>query len=502
MTLPIRYSKLDYLPRRLRLPVVVHLHGHLEERIASLVEFRTALLRGRLPDAADVRWPSAVLLTTALDSLSRSGVVPLCKGRPELTDEVLLTLLESVVASERFMEAACAHFLSLAITERATREGILLPPNVVSNAEVCASHGRRLFDAETLEKVRRDARALAAEMACKKLSVHLSDRARRADAIRELGLLLDDVAPRGWDWSHVGLHLLAGADTGRIRAVLGRLRQLHGLVAAIGRSQHAPHRAESAIFERVSGPMRRPVVRLDKRIPYFAPDLRGVERADDVARMLPCEAASLLHPQLRLVWHARRAERALLCYRAEGSGLIETEEGFNDGETVKRRPGERGPMLVCLDTSGSMAGSAALLAQAVVLHLALVAHEEGRGCHVFSFSGPGDVVEHDLGFDADAIEHLLAFLLLTFEGGTDVSEPLRRALDLYDEKRWRNADVLIVSDGAFEAPNEILARLRRERSATGLRVHGLLIGNYSADAMSEICSHVHRLSDWVNQDRS
>jgi uncharacterized protein with von Willebrand factor type A (vWA) domain len=339
-------------------------------------------------------------------------------------------------------------------------------------------------------------------MACEKSRVHFSDWAERAEAIRELGLLLDQMAPAGWDHSHVALHALGKTDMVRVRGVLSKLRQLKEMVVSLGRRLHSPLRPESQIFERVSGPMRRPVVRPEKRIPYFEPDIRGVERTDDVARMLPCEAASLLHPQLRLVWHARRAERALLCYRAEGSGPVETEEEFNDGEVVKRRPGDRGPVLVCMDTSGSMNGPAGLLAQAVVLHVALVAHDEGRPCHVFSFSGPGDVVEHDLAFDADGMEHVLAFLLLAFQGGTDVSEPLRRALDLHDDRKWRNADVLMVSDGAFGVPTEIAARVGHERDSAGLRVHGLLIGPNTSDAMAALCTHVHRLRDWVNEERS
>jgi uncharacterized protein with von Willebrand factor type A (vWA) domain len=209
----------------------------------------------------------------------------------------------------------------------------------------------------------------------------------------------------------------------------------------------------------------------------------------------------LLHPQLRLVWHARRAERALLCYRAQGSGPITVEEQTDDGETQKRSKSDRGPVIVCMDTSGSMAGSAATLAQALVLHVALVAHEEGRRCHVFSFSGPGDVVEHTLGFDAEGIEGVLTFLLLSFSGGTDVSEPIRRALDKHEEVHWRNADLLIVSDGEFAPPHTLVPRLRKEKASTGLRAHGVLLGTQET-ALGSFCDEVHRMRDWVNEERS
>jgi len=37
-----------------------------------------------------------------------------------------------------------------------------------------------------------------------------------------------------------------------------------------------------------------------------------------ISRMLPSELVFLGHPQLKMLWHARRAEKALLTYRVEG----------------------------------------------------------------------------------------------------------------------------------------------------------------------------------------
>ena len=49
-------------------------------------------------------------------------------------------------------------------------------------------------------------------------------------------------------------------------------------------------------------------------IPDMPGETRGIRRSDRIARMLPAEAMLLGHPRLRLVWHARRAERTLLSY--------------------------------------------------------------------------------------------------------------------------------------------------------------------------------------------
>jgi uncharacterized protein with von Willebrand factor type A (vWA) domain len=209
----------------------------------------------------------------------------------------------------------------------------------------------------------------------------------------------------------------------------------------------------------------------------------------------------LLHPTLRLAWHARRAENALLSYDAiaEAETVVRRTRETNVPGTVECSRRERGPILVCLDTSGSMQGEIGLLAKAIVLHTMLVAHDEDRRCHVFSFSGPGDVIEHEITPNAEGIEDLLAFVLLDFAGGTDVSEPLRRALAKHAEEEWKNADILLVSDGEHDSPPEIFAAIEERRETTSLRIHGVLVSPHESPAMNMLCNPVHHIAKWATK---
>lgn len=72
--------------------------------------------------------------------------------------------------------------------------------------------------------------------------------------------------------------------------------------------------------------------------------------------MLPAEASMLGHPQLRLLWHARRAERALMTYRVEGIEIERTlveREVLQEAEQKRPRP-QRGPIISVINTPGSM----------------------------------------------------------------------------------------------------------------------------------------------------
>jgi uncharacterized protein with von Willebrand factor type A (vWA) domain len=153
-------------------------------------------------------------------------------------------------------------------------------------------------------------------------------------------------------------------------------------------------------------------------------------------------------------------------------------------------------MLVCVDTSGSMQGGPEAVAKAVVLEAARTAHAQGRACHVFAFSGPGDVVDMPLSLDLDGVERLTRFVGQTFGGGTDVSGPLERVLEKLAEREWALADLLLVSDGEFGATPEVVAAVARAKDERGLRVQGVLVGDRETIGLLQLADDVFWVRDW------
>jgi uncharacterized protein with von Willebrand factor type A (vWA) domain len=215
--------------------------------------------------------------------------------------------------------------------------------------------------------------------------------------------------------------------------------------------------------------------------------------------MLASEAALLGHPKLRLLWHARRAERALLTYRLEGleveRQLVET---FSQERVEKQTPRpERGPILVVLDTSGSMIGLPELVAKALTLEAMRTAHQERRRCYLYLYSGAGDIVEQELDLSEKGIGGLLDFLGYTFGGGNDETGVLKRVLGRLKEEAWRRADVMFVSDGIWPVPRDMLDAVS-EAKKTGTRFHGVQIGTYGQSGLHSVCDPVHNFRDWAN----
>jgi len=454
--------------------------GTLAERAEGVRALRSSLGRGEVPSVEESDWPSAPVRKEVFDWLKRSGLASRCAESAALADEVTLSVLDQAAAAERYTDAEASRLLAeLREIEAARRERV--------------EHD----ESEAREK----AEAAAAKQAADVLASQWGERLRAWTAIEEVFGELGGMCGLGWDLSRTVLRHTGWQDAKRLADLLKRLPQIQDVVRQLGRMQSAEKAEETPILERLFGPVRRAPAELrDVDTPAVPHDTHGVERSGEIARMLPSEAILFLRPKLRMLWHAKRAERALATYRVRGvdqERFIADDTGTEarDAERRKKKQ-ERGPIIVCLDTSGSMQGSPETIAKAVTLEAVRIATAEKRECFLYAFSGPTQVAEFDLSTKRGGIQALLEFLGCSFHGGTDIAEPMGRALKRVESAKWSRADLIVVSDGEFPVPSETTSAVASARKSLHLRVHGLLIGAGHSSAMSAMCDPVHVFKDW------
>jgi uncharacterized protein with von Willebrand factor type A (vWA) domain len=486
-----RYAFLDDCPENLLSEVVTLPIGSLPERVAGVRRWRDALLAGQLPSPGG--WPPSEIGTPALKALSELGLVRFCKDQPELVDALLKDVLASFIRGADVLRSDVASRL---------RELEELQRIKLSNEE-SARHPRREkrpvhLDEATLRALRQQAEREAAEKprdADATMVAAWGDRARAwaeiADVFGDLGELMG----RGWDMSLGILRQTGWHDLLRLQALVKQLPELREIVRSLGRLRSSSD--ESSVAETILLPVRRlEEERVEVRTPHIPAETRGVERSGEIARMLPIEASMLGHPKLRFLWHARRAERALLTYRVEG---IETERVWveREAQIEGRKPRlERGPIVAVIDTSGSMHGLPELVAKALVLETLRTAHSEKRRCFLYAYSGPTQVLEHELALSTEGIGNLLAFLGLSFGGGNDETSVMARVIARLDAESWKKADVIWVSDGEWPTPAGLVASAQHARDA-GARFHGVQIGNRGKSGLHAICDPVHVFESWT-----
>lgn len=449
-----RLAALDELPRTLWLGALTQAQGRLEPRLSVLVALRAALIGGCVPPATDWCWPVPELVGVLCETFAELDLPAYCTGRQELTDVVVQSLLFHLDLIPDYRDRGASE-------ARATR------------------------------------------MAIEAFGSDWQNRRGQMDELMEVfGKLPDDGKNARWDLLPGLLKSEGWREVLRIRRLLERLPELAECIRRLGRARPSEERddASRSQVEVMDSAVARRTEQRTVRVPDMPGETRGVHRADRIARMLPAESVLLGHPALRLVWHARRAERTLLCYEDDDRM---TEVRHIDAPVLRPRPDpqpdrrlEMGPLLVCVDTSGSMQGGAGEVAKAVVLEAVRTAHTQGRACHVFAFGGAGEVVDMQIGVDADGIGRLIHFLGQGFRGGTDICGPLEKSIACLEQAAWQMADLLIASDGEFGATPELVARLDDAKRALGLRVQGVLIGDRETIGFLEVADHIHPVRDW------
>ena len=180
--------------------------------------------------------------------------------------------------------------------------------------------------------------------------------------------------------------------------------------------------------------------------PAYKGEIAGLRLSDSLLDALPSELALYNNPSTRQIFKMKYAQKQLLSYlytrNIEYQKTHEELEEVEVGETIEHK----GPMIICVDTSGSMHGTPERVAKTVAFALAQKSLEEERGCYLISFSTGIETMDLSSFNSIDGITNLVKFLRMSFNGGTDANPALNHSVKLLEEKEWKNADVLMISD--------------------------------------------------------
>jgi len=208
-------------------------------------------------------------------------------------------------------------------------------------------------------------------------------------------------------------------------------------------------------------------------------EVHGTHRSDDVMRVLPSELLNLEDETLETLFYARLLEKNLLSYELQGVTFTNGEET----ETSKKRTG---PVVACLDTSGSMQGTPLLKAKALLLAIANILKQEDRSLHVLLFGSAGEIREFSMAGQNDSVG-LLKFLQQGFGGGTDFETPLKHAFEIIaSQKDYKKADVLMISDGDCSLSPVFTGTVKLQKEILNCMVYSVLCADSRVeDAFSD-----------------
>lgn len=230
-----------------------------------------------------------------------------------------------------------------------------------------------------------------------------------------------------------------------------------------------------AMAERLRTPEMRELASIIGRMKRFALGVKAtrvndvpheafdVEAGNDIRRVLKAEFALLATPATSYEFYRKYTDKELLQFKMRG-----TEEVG------------KGPIVMCIDKSGSMGGQPFHWALAVAEALRRFAQEEERDMYVLFFGNNNDRVRFDFPNGSAPFEKVLTFLGTVANGGTQfdgvLTEALDKASNAFDGDGKGKADIVFLTDGMAHLDDSWIEGFNKERERVGVRVYSVYIG--------------------------
>lgn len=210
-------------------------------------------------------------------------------------------------------------------------------------------------------------------------------------------------------------------------------------------------------------------------------EIVGIELGRDLENVIPQELALLSDSDVALLFDLKYVENRLMCFSKQGYKTEIFEENIQ--ETVSVVDDEKmGPIIICVDTSGSMSGAPENIAKALTLSLSSRAVSQKRKCYLINFSTSIDTLDLT---PPKGIQDLIDFLKMSFHGGTDVAPALYEGVRMMLEADYKKADLLVISDFVLHGlSSDIVSQCKRQKQEDN-RFFALSIGSFGTQRVDD-----------------
>ena len=195
--------------------------------------------------------------------------------------------------------------------------------------------------------------------------------------------------------------------------------------------------------------------------------ISGITLGDSLSYVLPEELLRLGDPDFEILFNLKILNRELLSFDFNRVAGVFENAGTGTGDKSEK---QGGPVIVCVDTSGSMKGEAEDYAKAVALVVAFKCMEAGRQCYIINFAVEMEAIYVDPENRDTSLDHLNSFLKRSLRGGTSIdSAMLEVSRVVRTDERFARADLLCVTDGKYLYSEETLREIKNNKENCGTR---------------------------------
>ena len=280
---------------------------------------------------------------------------------------------------------------------------------------------------------------------------------------QQQSLLYDNPLSRQQNVKHrIGIGRKDYEERKKIKQVVFRYPQLAEIIRRIGREQEADDEEQDITL---SSPV--PILLKHARTRQ---EIDGVTTGNNLSALLPLEYALMDEP----VFYKKYVSKELQQFASKPP----TDSRVKTEKATERKPRlDKGPIILAIDTSGSMYGEPLEIAHSLLMQIVTIARRQRRSCFLITFSVRARFLDVARPSQFRQVER---FFNQRFTGGTCGEEMLQAAFKALEGKTYSMADVLIISDFEFDLPLTATARRLKQEQAKGTRFYGLRIGRYKS----------------------
>lgn len=202
----------------------------------------------------------------------------------------------------------------------------------------------------------------------------------------------------------------------------------------------------------------------------------GFEYSNDINRVVPSETCLMNDPELEDLFYLKFAEKRLLSYSYSDNEYYTYSETRRKEIEESKEKDITGPIIICVDTSGSMHGTPEQTAKVATLAIAKSALKSHRKCYLISFSTDIETLDLSELNKSNTLDTLVKFLNKSFNGGTDAAPALSESLNQLKTENYKNADVLMISDFVMANIPQHISDAIKEEQSKGTSFYSIVIG--------------------------
>lgn len=217
-----------------------------------------------------------------------------------------------------------------------------------------------------------------------------------------------------------------------------------------------------------------------KKSKYGAVEIKSVTTGKRIEDVLPSDRMNLANDVTKKDFYRRMTDNQLLVYSKESSNEK-----------------NKGPIVMCIDTSGSMRGDREMWSKALAVGVIEIAQLQRRDYACISFSSKANqpiVIDRDKPNPQKIIDIAEEFS----GGGTSFEEPLQKASELIKESKFKNADILFITDGDCSISSSFESKFKNLKDEKEFRCIGVLIDSYKdteQTSLKDFCDKIISIKD-------